>query len=410
MAEGIKVWVFNHFASTPETNTGAGERHYFLAKEFEKSKCATTVFSASYNHLFLNQPRRTFPYNIQIFGDNIRYVWVWVTKYNPSSGVGRFINWLSFVATLFLIPKRKFGKPDVIIVSSMSMWPILNALWYRLWHPSVKVIFEIRDVWPLTPIEIGGMSPRNPVIRLMFKLERWAYKKSDCIVSVLPKASDRVKEVLGERPFYFEWIPNAMNGFAGERAEYIKPTSKEKLIMYAGAIGPANSLDMLVGIAEILKDDNFKFILFGDGPERLRLEQIVTKKELDNVYFKGKVNKEDVQNQLAQADALFVAWHNISIYRYGVSANKYNDYMSLAKPIISVGNIAYDPVELAQCGIVIKERSAETCARNILKLFELSEDRLKEMGNNGYKYWKENKTYSVISESYLKIFNKLSNE
>lgn len=402
-----RVWVFNHFASTPSTNTGAGERHFYLAEEFKKHGWQTTVFSASFNHLFLNQPERTFPCQVEKFQNGLAFVWIWVSKYDPKSGVGRLINWLSFVLVLFLTPKRKFGKPDIIIVSSMSMWPILNALWYRIWHPSVRVIFEIRDIWPLTPVMIGGISLNNPIIRVMFGIEKLAYKWSDYIVSVLPKADLRVREVLKCGKFNYAWVPNASSLDLSNSSEDYTTQHNRRTIIYAGAIGPANSLDILIEIANELKDRNIFIEIIGDGPERSVLEDKTEKLGLMNVKFIGKVKKELVRSYLINADALFISWRNIDLYKYGVSANKYNDYMALGKPIISVGNISNDPVELSGCGIVIKEQSLQKASQKIDSFLSQSEEKLKSIGAKGLDYWKNHKTYPVIGEKYIEVFNKL---
>jgi glycosyltransferase involved in cell wall biosynthesis len=403
----LNVWVFNHFASTPYTNTGAGERFYYLADYFAKNGWDTTVFSASYSHLFLRQPKRKFPYSVEDH-HGFKFLWVWVTKYNPSSGIQRLINWLSFVFSLFIINKRKLKKPDVIIVSSMSIWPILNALWIRKFHRNVKVVFEIRDVWPLTPIHIGGISKSNPVIRIMFWLEKLAYSKADHLVSVLPNADLRFKEVLGHEDFKFSWIPNALEhtSFSEPSLSTQENQSSNFKVMYAGAIGPANNLSFLLDAVQMMADRDVEFTIVGDGPER---EDLQLKAKGLKVKFTGKVPKPEVHEILSEADLLFIAWRDIDLYKFGVSANKYNDYMKLSKPILSAGNLPFDPVILANCGVVAKPNSGDEIANGILQIMALSPQERAQLGANGYEYFIKNKTYDVISKKYIGLINSLSN-
>lgn len=404
---GQNIWIFNQFASTPETNTGAGERFYYLSNYFAKVGFETTIFSASYNHLFLKQPVRKFPYKVDEY-KGFRFVWVWVTKYNPSSGLQRLLNWLSFVFSLFIIRKKRWGKPDVIIVSSMSIWPILNALWYKLFSGRVKIIFEVRDVWPLTPILIGRMSKFNPVIRIMFWLEKLSYSKSDFLVSVLPKANIRFQEVLGHDNFNFSWIPNAIEHDVANWEEKKEPEKVQEFhIMYAGAIGPANQIDVLIEAAKRLKDIDVKFTIMGDGPERAKLEKDTLGLK---VSFTGKIPKYEVHQILVDADALFIAWRDIDLYKYGVSANKYNDYMKLAKPILSVSNLPDDPVKQSNCGLVVQPNSSTSLDRAIMKLKAMDENDRKKLGKNGYNYFIKYQTYEVISRKYIDVIKSLWNE
>ncbi|MCB0733465.1 MAG: glycosyltransferase family 4 protein [Flavobacteriales bacterium] len=399
------LWVFNQFASTPETNTGAGERHYHLSELISEKGWNTYVFSASYNHLFLKNPSRKFPYSIQKISDHVSFCWMWVNKYNSDSGLQRLLSWLTFCFSLLFIRRKRFGKPDVVLVSSMSIWPVINALLIKLFSRNVKFIFEVRDVWPLTPIYLGNMSRNNPVIRIMFWLEKLAFKYADSIVSVLPGVGTRISEVTPGLEHKFVWIPNAITPEL-KPVVSTKETSKTFDIIYAGAMGTANALDAFVKAAIQLKDSGIRFRLFGDGP--LRSTYVAQTKHQDHIEFPGKVPKHELQKYIASSDLGFIAWENSPLYDYGVSANKYNDYMLCQIPILSVGKIPKDPVKLANAGLTLETNSTDLIISALIKLQNTKEEELKAMGMAGFDYVMKNKTYPVISKSYMKLLEEIT--
>ena len=113
-------------------------------------------------------------------------------------------SWQNFIFSRL----SKNNKPDLILVSSMSLWPAIYAVRMRKRY-KIPFILEIRDIWPLTPVEVGGFSKRNPFIYIFRKLEKFAYSRADSIISVLSHFNKHLSTVIKE-PKQFYWIPNAI--------------------------------------------------------------------------------------------------------------------------------------------------------------------------------------------------------
>ena len=409
---GRRIWIINQFASTPKTNTGAGERFYHLGHRFAKEGCDVTVFAGAYNHLFLHPPHRRFPGKVESQGGGMRFVWLWVNRYRPESGLGRLINWISFVFSFACLRKNQWGAPDVVVLSSMSLWPVLNVWWLKRRYPGVKFVFEVRDMWPLTPVMMGGISRRNPVVRIMFALEKMALRMADAFVSVLPHADLRLQEVLADdkkRPPFF-WIPNGID--VALAASDVKP--KEKMqdqpfeVVYTGALGKANAMEYVVGAARIMQNAPVRFTIVGDGPEKSALERQCS--GLTNCRFIGKVGKEKVQAYLKQADAAVISWRNLTLYRYGVSANKYNDYMLASKPVVSASAFPFDPVQQAKCGIRVVPESDRAIAEGIRCVMQADAEQRRQWGEAGRQYLLRHQVYDVLAGKYLNVFEQILND
>jgi hypothetical protein len=402
-----RILVINQYATTPEFSTGAGERFYYLMEYFAASDMQTTIVSASFNHLFRNYPtfRGLYKLDKYPFGN---FIWVKIRKYKKDNFFGRIFSWVEFLIKLFFLPVRRSLRPEVVIVSSMSLFPILYAL-YLKWRDGVYVILEIRDIWPLTPISLGGYSRFHPFIFTMSLIEKIGYYYSDEIVSVLPDFELHLESILGYKKKCY-WIPNAISISAQENnISKLSEHRREFVIAYAGSLGNANAMEFVVKAAQHLKDiEDIFFHILGDGPEKDTLKDFCFRNEMRNVIFMDKVSKSDVQAFISKADVCIISWRKRDIYKFGVSANKYNDYMLAGKPIISASNIEKDPVIIANCGIQAEPENAHSVASAILEIRSLSLEQRSELGLNGSKFVLSQQIYDVISQQYVDLINNLN--
>ena len=174
------IWIINQYAGS--SVHGMEYRHYYLAKEFIAKGHKVVIISGSYSHLHKLEPTTNGTFTSEEI-EGITYCWVKVPKYDRSISLGRFKNMMAFAWNLRKLPLDDFPKPDAIIVSSPSLFPIVTA---RKWATifKAKLLFEIRDIWPLTLQELGNLSNFHPLILFMRWFERYGYKKSDFVVSL----------------------------------------------------------------------------------------------------------------------------------------------------------------------------------------------------------------------------------
>jgi len=136
--------------------------------------------------------------------NGVKYIWIKVNRYKNAHSVGRVLKWLTFSYRLnFLdIDKLKIQKPNFIIASCPGLFHIMPA--YRLSRKyDARFIFEVRDIWPQTLIELNGISERNLLITVMKKIEHFAINKSDIIISLLPLYNRYLKEKGFNKDFFY---------------------------------------------------------------------------------------------------------------------------------------------------------------------------------------------------------------
>jgi glycosyltransferase involved in cell wall biosynthesis len=406
----MNILLINHYAGTPDM--GMEFRPYHMAREWTKLGHNVTILASSYSHLRRKNIDTNTNFEENLI-DGIKYVWVKTPKYN-GNGLHRVLNIFSFVKQTFFKSKYLSQKynPDIVIAS--STYPSDNYIAKKIAKISgAKHIYEVHDLWPLSPIEIGNMSKYNPFIILMQHGENFAYKHADYVVSMLPSTQEHMKKHgLDLRKWFY--IPNGIVTEDWESSAQLPESMQNKIIEiksnggfivgYSGGHAVSNSLNTLIDAAHILKSHNdIFFILVGNGVEKDTLMKSAS--GLQNVLFFDSISKYSIPTLLLQFNVAIAGTKKSKLYKYGVSLNKLIDYMMAKRPVIQHIGSNYDLVKNADCGISVEPENPQAIAEAILQLKNTSKENLAKMGENGHKYAIENHDYKVLAKRFLEILN-----
>jgi len=406
----MNILLINHYAGSP--TLGMEFRPYYLAKEWVKQGYRVCIVAASYSHLRTNQPNVTKDFTIEIVED-IKYIWLKTPQYS-SSGFKRFLSMLVFVFKLYKYRKKIVREllPNVVIASStypLDTYPA-RAIAKKA---KAKLCFELHDLWPLSPMLIGGYSKWHPFIMLMQAGENYACKKSDVVVSLLDNAKAHLMEH-GMAAEKFHCVPN---GFL--MLEYLErediPEKHNKLISelkhqnklligYAGGINPSNAMHVLVKAAKKLTSNkNLAFVLVGKGNECIRLNQFAKDHNLDNVFILEPIKKKAVLTLLAKMDILYIGGIKSELHKHGAAANKLTDYMLSAKPIVlSADANENNLVTHLSCGITVPAEDVNAVTNAIEKLINCTEQERLEMGQRGFDHAYNHLNYEALAQEFIK--------
>jgi glycosyltransferase involved in cell wall biosynthesis len=407
--ETMHILYVNHYAGSP--HHGMEYRPYYLAREWVRMGHDVQIVAASQSHIRNRQPRIADGCRLEETIDGIQYTWLDTPQY-CGNGVGRVRNMVSFVSRLYLESKRiaKSFKPDVVIASStypMDIWPARRIATLA----GAKLVFEIHDLWPLTPIELGRMSRGHPFIMLLQAAEDYAYRYADTVVSMLPKVHDYV-ESRGVPGYRLHIVPNGVD--PGEWAtgnSRLQPNVEAALsairntgnfvVGYAGTHGVSNSLHTLLDAAALMRDEKATFVLVGAGPEKAGLQRRAQTEQLQNVRFIDPVAKDQIPALLHRFDIAYIGWQRQSLYRFGIAPNKLMDYMMAARPVLHAVEAGNDPVGEAGCGLTVAPEDPEVAAQGIRNLLALSPAERQAMGLCGKRFVMDHHTYPILSERFL---------
>lgn len=400
---------------------GMAHRMYQFAEEFVEQGHEVMIVGASFSHMRRVNPQTKGRITAER-QEGAEYRWIKTPKYR-GNGVKRVLHMLLYSLRLWLYAKRlaREFQPEAIICGGVTPFDFFGC--YRMARASkARLLFEVRDLWPLTPIELGGYSPKHPFIRMLAYAEKYAYTHTDAVVSALPDTQEYMKtRGLGEKPFYY--IPNGIKEKLWElpprREDLVAQLPAEHLeiidslraqgkllVGYTGTLNLSNSVDIIVAAAIELEERGVELILVGSGPLREKLNEMVHDADASNVHFLGQQPKKNIPLYLSCMDFLYVGFTRHSLYRFGVSPNKIFDYMASGKPIVQAIEASNNLVQLGQCGVNAEPESVESVKTAILELAMLPKEQREKMGENGRDYVFEHHAYSKLAEKYLKALKR----
>jgi len=405
---GEAVWYISKYVSPPTTSS-VGSRGYHLMKELSKKELKVIVITSDSNP-FIKAPKLNQTYKI-IHDENLLVCWIKTLKYLKAKSLRRVLSWLEFEIKLFFFPFYKIAKPKIIIVSSLSLLTIINGL-YLKYRYKAKLVFEIRDIWPLTIIEEGGFSEKNLLVRFLSLIERIGYAKSDLIVGTMPNLKQHVHKVAPCSPAQIACVPMGFDPALLKKQQPLDPDKqallpKGKFIVgYAGTIGRTNALETLFICARLLEHyDNIHFIIAGDGDLREKFQSEYS--NLKNVTFVGKVTRVQVQDLLEKFDLLYLSVYKSKVWEYGQSLNKLIDYMLAGKPIVASYSGYPSMINEANCGAFIPAEDPQALKDIILLYSRMNVEELRIIGQRGQKWILENRSYTSLASDYYLLFKNL---
>jgi len=262
----------------------------------------------------------------------------------------------------------------------------------------------VRDLWPQTLIDMG-VSRWHPFVLVLGWLECYLYRRADTIITVLPRAVEYIKHYTDSQKVV--WISNGFS--CKETTLYEKKLPQEKFnILYAGAHGLANDLEVLIDTAAHLKEDtHFHFTLMGEGPHKLLLQEKAEACHLNNITFLPMVQKSEVMDYLKSANLLYVGLKDLPLYRYGMSMNKIFEYMAAKKPILFVSNIEDNIITSCHAGKVVKTYKVEEVAKNIQTFSKMLPNQREMYAQNGYECAQKHFNIEVLTDKMENILKQL---
>lgn len=408
----MSLLLINHYAG--DGKNGMEYRPYLMARRWVGMGESVTIVASSFSHLRSKNPDMGGFWFKEEMVDGIRYVWIRGNKYK-GNGVGRIMNMLAFVVGLY-VHKSKILPMGCSAVVASSTYPLDIYPARRMAREcGAKFVFELHDMWPLSPIELGGMSPGHPYIRLMQKAEDDWCGGADEVVSLLPAAKDHLVEH-GLDPVKFHYVPNGIDRGEWESCVDVSEAHRSAIaelkdagsfiVGYAGGHGLSNALDSLLEAALRVRNPAIRFVLVGDGPEKEELKARAVLLGLDKkMLFLPPVARNQIPALLESFDVAFVAAKRTPLYRFGVSMNKTMDYMMAALPIVSAVDAANDCVFESGCGFSVPSGDPDEIALAIEKLASLGYDELRKIGLRGRDYVLERNDYDVLARNFLEILS-----
>ena len=421
----MNILYLNHYAGSPAL--GMEYRPFYLAREWVRAGHSVQIVAADFSHVRARKPQAG-----DEMIDGIAYRWLATPPYQ-GNGAGRVWNIWRYLSQVWTQSKRLVQefKPDVVIASStypMDIWVARRIARLSRERANERpdqradprasgrragavLVFEVHDLWPLSPIELSGMSPRHPFIRLCQLAENTAYREADVVVSMLPKVQGHMAahgldlnklHIVPNGITLDEWTgtPRPLRDdlallIAAQRA------AGRTVVGYAGSMGLPNALDVLLDAAVLLKSEPIAIVMVGDGHERARLAQRLIGEGLTHVSLLPPIPKAMIPSLLARLDIAYIGWQRVPIYRFGIAPNKLMDYMMAGCTVLHSVEAGNDPVAESGCGLTVPPESPQAVAAGLRSLAALPAAERRAMGQRGQAFVRAHHTYPVLAARFL---------
>ena len=351
------------FASASEAG---GTRHYEFARHLIQQGHRVTVVAGSVNYL-------TGGDLTDSAADRGEPGMVIVRPYTYRALHKSFFHRaLSFVCFMVssAVAALRVRHVDVVVGTSP---PILQGAtaWAVARLKRVPFVFEVRDLWPAFAIELQIIKSR-PIIAAARALERFLYRRADRLLVNSPGFVSHVKAIAGRVPTL---ISNGVDGSLfspsdrGARYREEWGAGDRFVVLYAGAHGTANNLEIVLEAARALRDiPEILFVFVGDGKEKRTLEAFARSRELVNVRFEAARPKTEMPAVVAAADVCIATLRDIPLFRT-TYPNKVFDYMAAAKPtVIAIDGVIRRVIEESGGGVYVPPGDAKALAEALQRL------------------------------------------
>ena len=397
------IWYISKYMSFP-TQGRVGLRAFMILREMVKMDHDCVAITSDSNHL-IDPPSIPGTHLVETI-DGVTVCWVKTRKYRGAKSFGRILSWLDFEWRLWRLPETGFTPPDAVIVSSLSLFTIFNGLLLRQ-RFGCKLIFEVRDIWPLTIVEEGGFSRFNPFVMGLQMVETLAYRTSDAIVGTMPNLRQHVAELVGIGkavhcvPMGFDDAPTEATPLPADYVSEHLPKDKF-IVCHAGTVGITNALDTFFECARNMRDsDDVFFLIVGDGD--LKEHYRAANSDLPNVGFAPAVPKPMVQAVLDHCDLLYFSTHPSKVWKFGQSLNKVIDYMLAGRPVVASYSGYPSMINEAGSGSYVPSGDPMALETEIRRFAAMPREERLRLGRAGREWVLKNRSYGALATDYLSI-------
>ena len=387
----------------PETGAPQNRLHSlskFLIRHGEQVWVVTALPNYPKNEIY-QEYRNRYSVRESIDGVPVYRTWIYVSR--SRSVLARLLNYFSFVITSFF-KLLVMPKADYIICESPPLFLGLTAVFIS-WIKGSRLVFNVSDLWPESAEKLQIISSRL-LISLAYRLEKWIYRNSYLI-------SGQTKGIVHSISARFPakkvvWFPNGVDFdfFGAEHEEVLWRktlgiTDTDFFLLYAGIIGHAQGLEVILNAANMLRDSTVKFVIVGDGPEKENLLRIATEKSLTNVIFQPNLQKAKIPSLIKACDAYLVPLKKLDLFK-GAIPSKLFEPLALAKPILlGVDGEARELfIEEGKAGLYFEPENVIELADRIKQLIS-NRALVVSLGKQGQRYVKENFDRQRIHENFL---------
>jgi glycosyltransferase involved in cell wall biosynthesis len=390
---------------------GAPQNRLFeLAVRLRKKGMDVTVLTAmpNYPQMEVHKEFKGKFYSYEEANDlKIHRSWIYVSK---SKGIlKRLINYFSFVFSSLWIGCFKLEKYDFILCESPPLFLGITAYLLKK-IKGAKLIFNVSDLWPESAEKLGLVTNKF-FLSSATKLEEFLYRKSELISGQTQGICRDISARFPDKKVY--WLPNGvdLNYYNSDTVQSNwrmenNFSENDILLLYAGIIGHAQGLEVIIKAAERLRSySDIKFLILGSGPEKDKLIRLKNELKTDNVYFLDAVTKKEMPSIVAASDIALIPLKRLDLFKGAIPSKIFENLAMKKTLLLGVEGEAKELfIDQGNCGLAFIPEDDNDLASKIVSLYN-NKEQLKVFGENGFDYVQKNFTRDKIAQQFWEFIN-----
>lgn len=394
---------------------GAPQNRLFeLALRLKACGVDITVLTAMPNYpqmqIYKGYENKTYMYE-EMQGLKVHRSFIFVST--NRSIVSRLKNYFSFVRSSAKVGRKHLeDQYDFLMCESPPLFLGYSAMGLAKCKKA-KLIFNVSDLWPESAEKLGVVTNKF-LLKLAYNLEEKLYKRSALVTGQTQGICKNINSRFPSVRTY--WLPNGVDidMYDPSKAEASNWRTKHNLqqgdfiVLYAGIIGIAQGLDIILNAAAQLKQmSSVKFVLLGSGPEKERLIQLKQEMQLSNVIFIDGVPKNEMKAVLKEANAAVIPLRKLDLF-LGAIPSKIFESLAMKIPVLLAvdGEARELFVNQGKCALYVEPESATDLASKVKQLFE-NKELQKQLGEAGRDYMMKNFDRTTIADGFYKQLQNL---
>ena len=370
---------------------GAPQNRLFeLALRIQKEGIEVNALTAmpNYPHMVVHKDYKgTFSSSEMMQGIKVHRRWIYVSK--KTGIIHRLLNYFSFVFTSLFAGIFSVKKHDLILCESPPLFLGISAYIICKIRGS-KLIFNVSDLWPESAEKLGIVTNKS-MLALATTLEEFLYKSSVLVTGQTQGIVQDISSRFPNKKVY--WLPNGVDltlfspdEVQSDFREKHDFSNSDLLFFYAGILGIAQGLDVIVDAAKRIADKNVKIVFLGEGPEKKRLKKRVESESISNVFFIDAITKAEMPAFVKAMDVSIVPLRRLDLFK-GAIPSKIFENLAMKKPILLgvEGEAKELFIEEGKSGMFFTPENDEELAKCISEISSAPEIVL-DFGENGRNY------------------------
>ncbi len=392
-----KVLYIHQYFVTPKQ--AGGTRSYWFSKELIKNNFKVVMLTSG------NKQDKLIERKIV---DGIEVIYI-RNSYDNSFGILKRLYSFTRFMIISTTVALKQKEVDITFATSTPLTVGFPALFLK-WFKGIDYIFEVRDLWPEVPVQMGAINNKL-IAKILYRFERLIYKKSKHIIALSPGMREGVLKQ-GVSLKKVSLIPNmSKTDKFYLRIKNTKTASGFNInlnnfnVIHFGAMGIANGLEYITDAAVLLKKENvndISFVFLGNGKMKESLIKTAREYELNNIIFIDSQPMDTVSEIVNLCDCSIVSFADIPILKTN-SPNKLFDSLSAEKPVIvNSAGWTKEMVEKNNCGAYVDPKNPKELSE-LLKKWKNSPELMLTMGKNSRKLAESVYDKSILSKKFVDI-------